>query len=108
RARPAGGGWSGADAAAGQVGRPGHPQGPAARATGYPVRPLAPRGGECGVDAHTLVWTVTGRTPDRSQERTVSADASGRLFDRLAGPEGWLSTRRPSPALTFWSPSAPV
>jgi conjugative relaxase-like TrwC/TraI family protein len=43
---------------------------------------------ERGVDADTLVRTVTGRTRDRGQERTVSADASGRLFDRLASPDG--------------------
>jgi conjugative relaxase-like TrwC/TraI family protein len=43
---------------------------------------------ERGVDADTLVRTVTGRTCDRGQEWTVSADASGRLFDRLVGPDG--------------------
>jgi conjugative relaxase-like TrwC/TraI family protein len=43
---------------------------------------------ECGHDPGTLVRTVTGRTPDRDQDRTVSADTAGRLFDRLAGPEG--------------------
>src|SRR5829696_7417908 len=43
---------------------------------------------ERGVDPDSLVWTVTGQTGDRDQDRTVSADASGRLFDRLAGPEG--------------------
>jgi hypothetical protein len=31
---------------------------------------------------------VTGRTPDRDQDRTVSDGMAGRLFDRLAGPEG--------------------
>jgi ATP-dependent exoDNAse (exonuclease V) alpha subunit len=31
---------------------------------------------------------VTGRTPDRGQDRTVSAAVAGRLFDRLAGPDG--------------------
>jgi hypothetical protein len=31
---------------------------------------------------------VTGRTPYRQQDWTVSADATGRLFDRLAGPYG--------------------
>jgi conjugative relaxase-like TrwC/TraI family protein len=45
-----------------------------------------------GVDADTLVREATGRTRDRGQERTVSADASGRLFDRLAGPDGLTAT----------------
>jgi hypothetical protein len=40
------------------------------------------------VDPDTLVREVTGRTPDRDQDRTVSAEAVGRLLDRLAGPEG--------------------
>jgi AAA domain len=31
---------------------------------------------------------VTGRTPDRQQDWTVSDAAVGRLFDRLAGPDG--------------------
>jgi conjugative relaxase-like TrwC/TraI family protein len=43
---------------------------------------------ERGVDADTLVRQVTGRTADRDQNRTVSAEVSGRLFDRLAGSEG--------------------
>jgi conjugative relaxase-like TrwC/TraI family protein len=43
---------------------------------------------ERGVDADTLVRTVTGRTADRPQDRTVSAEGAGRLFDRLAGPDG--------------------
>ena len=43
---------------------------------------------ERGVDPDTLVRTLTGRTPDRVQDRTVSAEAVGRLFDRLAGPDG--------------------
>jgi AAA domain/TrwC relaxase len=43
---------------------------------------------ERGHDADTLVREVTGRTRDHSQDWTVSADATGRLFDRLAGPEG--------------------
>jgi conjugative relaxase-like TrwC/TraI family protein len=42
---------------------------------------------ERGVDADTLVREVTGRTPDRDLDRTVSAEAVGRLFDRLVGPE---------------------
>jgi TrwC relaxase len=43
---------------------------------------------EHGVDADALVREVTGRTPDRDQAWTVSADATVRLFDRLAGPDG--------------------
>jgi conjugative relaxase-like TrwC/TraI family protein len=43
---------------------------------------------ERGVDADTLVRTVTSRTADRPQDRTVSAEVAGRLFDRLAGPDG--------------------
>jgi conjugative relaxase-like TrwC/TraI family protein len=41
-----------------------------------------------GLDPDSLVRAVTGRTANRDQDRTVSADASGRLFDRLASPEG--------------------
>jgi AAA domain/TrwC relaxase len=43
---------------------------------------------ERGVDADTLLRQVTGRTLDRVQGRTVSDEATGRLFDRLAGPDG--------------------
>jgi conjugative relaxase-like TrwC/TraI family protein len=43
---------------------------------------------ERGHNADTLVRTVTGRTPNRDQDRTVSAEGAGRLFDRLAGPDG--------------------
>ena len=43
---------------------------------------------ERGVDPDTLVRTLTGRTANRVQVRTVSAEAVGRLFDRLAGPDG--------------------
>jgi conjugative relaxase-like TrwC/TraI family protein len=43
---------------------------------------------ERGVDPDTLVRTVTGRTANRVQDRTVSEEATGQLFDRLAGPEG--------------------
>jgi conjugative relaxase-like TrwC/TraI family protein len=43
---------------------------------------------ERGVDPDTLVREVTGRTPDRSHDRTVSAVVADRVFDRLAGPEG--------------------
>jgi conjugative relaxase-like TrwC/TraI family protein len=41
---------------------------------------------ERGHDPDALVREVTGRT--RHRDRTASADASGRLFDRLAGPDG--------------------
>jgi hypothetical protein len=63
---------------------------------------------ERGVDADTLVRTVTGRTADRPQDRTVSAEGAGRLFDRLAGPDGLTPRRPPSAAPTSWSPSAQV
>jgi conjugative relaxase-like TrwC/TraI family protein len=43
---------------------------------------------ERGVDADTLVRQVTGRTANRLQDQTVSEAATGRLFDRLAGPDG--------------------
>jgi hypothetical protein len=43
---------------------------------------------ERGVDPDTLVRTVTGRTRDRGQDQPVSTEVTGRLFDRLAGPEG--------------------
>jgi conjugative relaxase-like TrwC/TraI family protein len=43
---------------------------------------------ERGVDADTLVRKVTGRTANRGQDWTVSEVATGRLFDRLAGPDG--------------------
>jgi conjugative relaxase-like TrwC/TraI family protein len=41
-----------------------------------------------GVEPDTLVREVTGRTVDRHQDRTVSDVVAGRLFDRLAGPDG--------------------
>jgi conjugative relaxase-like TrwC/TraI family protein len=44
--------------------------------------------GERGHDADTLVRGVTGRTPHRDPDWTVSAEAIGRLIDRLAGPDG--------------------
>jgi hypothetical protein len=31
---------------------------------------------------------MTGRTANRDQDWTVSAEVTGRLFDRLAGPNG--------------------
>jgi hypothetical protein len=40
------------------------------------------------VEPDTLVRTVTDRTANRNQDRTVSAEAVDRLFDRLAGPDG--------------------
>jgi ATP-dependent exoDNAse (exonuclease V) alpha subunit len=40
------------------------------------------------VDPDTLVREVTGRTRDRGQDQPVSTEVTGRLFDRLAGPEG--------------------
>jgi conjugative relaxase-like TrwC/TraI family protein len=43
---------------------------------------------ERGVDVDALVREVTGRTPDRDQDRTASAEAVGPLFARLAGPDG--------------------
>jgi TrwC relaxase len=52
---------------------------------------------ERGHDADTLVQTVTGRTANRVQERTVSV--VDRLFDRLAGPDGLTAT-----ASTFTRP----
>jgi conjugative relaxase-like TrwC/TraI family protein len=58
---------------------------------------------ERGHDADTLVREVTGRTPDRDQDRTVSAEAVGRLFDRLAGPDGLTAT-----ASTFARPDVLV
>jgi conjugative relaxase-like TrwC/TraI family protein len=43
---------------------------------------------ERGHDPDSLVRAVTGRTADRDQDRTVSAEAAVRLFDRVAGPDG--------------------
>jgi conjugative relaxase-like TrwC/TraI family protein len=47
---------------------------------------------ERGHDADTLVRTVTGRTPHRDQDRTASTEVVGRLFDRLAQPDGLTAT----------------
>jgi conjugative relaxase-like TrwC/TraI family protein len=58
---------------------------------------------ERGVDADTLVRTVTGRTADRPQDRTVSTEVTGRLFDRLAGPDGLTAS-----ASTFARPEVLV
>jgi hypothetical protein len=43
---------------------------------------------ERGHDADTLVREVTGRTANRQQDWMVSEEVAGRLFDRLAGPDG--------------------
>ncbi|HEV3494842.1 MAG TPA: MobF family relaxase, partial [Actinomycetes bacterium] len=43
---------------------------------------------ERGHDADTLIRQVTGRTTNRDQDQPVSEAATGRLFDRLAGPDG--------------------
>jgi conjugative relaxase-like TrwC/TraI family protein len=43
---------------------------------------------ERGHDPDTLVGEVTERTPNRERDRTVSSEVAGRLFDRLAGPDG--------------------
>jgi len=43
---------------------------------------------ERGHDPDTLVREVTDRTPNRDPDRTMSAEAAVRLFDRLAGPDG--------------------
>jgi hypothetical protein len=43
---------------------------------------------EPGVDPDTLVREVAGRTADRVQDQPLSDEVAGRLFDRLAGPEG--------------------
>jgi len=58
---------------------------------------------ERGVDPDSLVREVTGRTANRDQDRTVSADASGRLFDQLAGSDGLTAT-----ASTFARPDVLV
>jgi conjugative relaxase-like TrwC/TraI family protein len=58
---------------------------------------------ERGVDADTLVRQVTGRTANRVQDQTVSEAATGRLFDRLAGPDGLTTT-----ASTFTRPDVLV
>jgi conjugative relaxase-like TrwC/TraI family protein len=43
---------------------------------------------ERGMDPDTLVRQVTGRTVNRVQDQPVSDEVAGRLFDRLAGPDG--------------------
>jgi conjugative relaxase-like TrwC/TraI family protein len=58
---------------------------------------------ERGHDADTLVREVTGRIANRVQDQRVSAEAVGRLLDRLAGPEGLTAT-----ASTFIRPEVLV
>jgi conjugative relaxase-like TrwC/TraI family protein len=58
---------------------------------------------ERGHDPDTLVRTVTDRTPNRDQDRTVSAEAAASLFDQLAGPNGLTAT-----ASTFARPDVLV
>jgi conjugative relaxase-like TrwC/TraI family protein len=43
---------------------------------------------ERGVNADTLVREVAGRTANRDPDQTVPEEATDRLFDRLAGPDG--------------------
>jgi conjugative relaxase-like TrwC/TraI family protein len=59
--------------------------------------------GERGVDPDTLIRQLTGRTANRLQDQTVSAEAAIRLFDRLAGPDGLTAT-----ASTFTRPDVLV
>jgi hypothetical protein len=58
---------------------------------------------ERGVDPDTLVRTVTDRTPNRDQDRTLSGEVASRLLDRLAGPTGLTAT-----ASTFTRPDVLV
>jgi conjugative relaxase-like TrwC/TraI family protein len=58
---------------------------------------------ERGHYADTLVRGVSDRTPDRDQDQTVSAESIGRLFDRVAGPDGLTAT-----ASTFARPDVLV
>jgi conjugative relaxase-like TrwC/TraI family protein len=58
---------------------------------------------ERGHDPDTLVREVTGRTPHRDQDQTMSDAVAGRLFDRLAGPAGLTAT-----ASTFARPDVLV
>jgi hypothetical protein len=44
------------------------------------------------VDVDTLVRQVTGRTASRVPDQAVSDEETGRLFDRLAGPDGLTAT----------------
>jgi conjugative relaxase-like TrwC/TraI family protein len=58
---------------------------------------------ERGVDSDTMIREVTGRTANRVQDQPVSDAATGRLFDRLAGPTGLTAT-----ASTFTRPDVLV
>jgi conjugative relaxase-like TrwC/TraI family protein len=58
---------------------------------------------ERGHDADTLIREVTGRTAGRDHDWTVSEEVAGRLFDRLAGPDGLTAT-----ASTFARPDVLV
>jgi conjugative relaxase-like TrwC/TraI family protein len=58
---------------------------------------------ERGADADALIRQVTGRTASRVQDQTVSDAVAGRLFDRLAGPDGLTAT-----ASTFTRPNVLV
>jgi AAA domain/TrwC relaxase len=58
---------------------------------------------ERGHDPDTLVRQVTSRTANRDQDRTVSAEVTGRLFDRLAGSDGLTAN-----ASTFTRPEVLV
>jgi len=58
---------------------------------------------ERGQEPDTLVREVTGRTPNRDQNQTVSEAVAGQLFDRLAGPDGLTAT-----ASTFTRPDVLV
>jgi conjugative relaxase-like TrwC/TraI family protein len=58
---------------------------------------------ERGREPDSLVREVTGRTPNRDQDRPVSDAVAGQLFDGLAGPEGLTAT-----ASTFARPDVLV
>jgi AAA domain len=58
---------------------------------------------ECGHEPDILVREVTGRTPNRHRNQTVSEAVAGQLFDRLAGPSGLTAT-----ASTFARPEVLV
>jgi conjugative relaxase-like TrwC/TraI family protein len=58
---------------------------------------------ERGHEPDTLVREVTGRTPNRDRNQTVSKAVAARLFDRLAGPTGLTAT-----ASTFTRPDVLV
>ncbi len=58
---------------------------------------------ERGHDPDTLVRTVTDRTLNCDHDRTMSAEVAGRLFERLAGPDGLTAT-----ASTFTRPDVLV